>query len=545
MTPTEKKEHLNHRIRLGFELLATLYFLFITVIYPLYLPGATFHDLFLNRVSLLMGVTSVFAVVMGVGYFLFAGAFEVDGKRGAQQRLRGHDYALLVFALFLFLSAQFSPYVSIVWQPSSSQISFLDTFSVQFSYVLAFWIVSKFFVFRQWVLVVFAVASMALTAMPLLQFLRVDVLGMVSRYGLEAFNPRFLVPIGNINIGSSYGGLFAALFMGLYMATVGKLSLVYLVAAASGFLMLLLANSQGGWLGLGGALFLALPYVLSKREYVAKLLIALSAFVGVALWRSVYVSGVAQAVQAGLLEVQSSDAWWLRNFSPLPVGLTLVAGVVLLALGCGLLFWQVKWPAKLLIKLGVIALPVSVVAGVVGLLIIGPMFEDRGPRAIWEGYRILTGNAEYAFGHYRMLFWIAGLQNVPNNPWLGTGPSTYFTAISEAHAAYLMANANKDADLAHSRLIQIVVTLGVPALLSYVSFMALSYLRVAKRAFADPVVFALGLGTLSYFVSSMVTVESPIVTPLFWVLLGAVVARVMRSESPTQPNACASDRAVV
>lgn len=537
MTTLERQQRLQGRAMTVFGLLVTGYVLTMIVMFPLYMPGLNFHMLMFNRANLLVSVTGFFGTIFLILLFLFSDLFIQDKKWLPAYRFRVYDWAVLVFAIFLFSSTLLSPYQGSVWHPATGyRLDQVDTFWVQFSYVLAFFMVSRLFVYQSWLMVVWAVTGIGALVLALLQHLHVDVLGLVHWYGLDALFPLFTVPFGNRTIASSYGGFITALFLGLFLTAGHKLAWLYLMAATGGVLLLWMAASDGGWLGLFGMLFLAIPYVVSRRVYTGRLLVALSAFLGVTLWHNHYLYTQQQLLHSGELStLTGSDQTFLNGFTPLPTTPLVVGAIGLGIAGVLLLFLLKRWPESLFKKLGIIALPTLVVIGVVGILIIGPQFEGRAPGIVYEVYQLVTFDFAPHLGSYRMTYWRAGLASAMKEPWFGLGPGLFWQNLPQ-HYVDFMYERGEGMVVAHNRPIQIAATLGFPAAIAYVVFLISTHVAMAKKAFTDPVVMALGMGTVAYTISSLVTVESPTVTPLFWILIGAVVAQLTRPVTPSTPT---------
>lgn len=134
----------------------------------------------------------------------------------------------------------------------------------------------------------------------------------------------------------------------------------------------------------------------------------------------------------------------------------------------------------------------------------------------------------------RLAYWTAGIDMAKKHPWLGIGydafPHHYHYYYKESTSGYLAGR--KEA--AHNTLVQVVSTLGFPALFLYLffHFAVLKKLRVKKKAidseFEEERVFltrlklALNVGAITYFIGAFFM--SVAFYPYIYFLLGLTIA---------------------
>ena len=75
-----------------------------------------------------------------------------------------------------------------------------------------------------------------------------------------------------------------------------------------------------------------------------------------------------------------------------------------------------------------------------------------------------------------------------------------------------------------------LITVGIAGVLSYMGFIVGALKRGIRLHINDPYVMAVIFGIVCYSVQAFVNLNLPIVTPVFWVLLAIVSAKVINKE---------------
>lgn len=75
-------------------------------------------------------------------------------------------------------------------------------------------------------------------------------------------------------------------------------------------------------------------------------------------------------------------------------------------------------------------------------------------------------------------------------------------------------------DKAHNEYLQIAATIGIPAMIVYLLFLAMILLDKAKHIFSDKVYFVIIVTILSYLAQAFFNISTIGVSPLFWMILG-------------------------
>ena len=181
--------------------------------------------------------------------------------------------------------------------------------------------------------------------------------------------------------------------------------------------------------------------------------------------------------------------------------------------------WK-KW-ATLLVMLSLLVVMINIAEK--GSLYdrIGTLFSDS--------YKIVTDKSTGAEGSHRLFIWKKSLPLVPEYFWVGSGPDTFdyvFPNDQEKKNVF----GDMIVDKAHNEYLQMAITLGVPALLTYL-YLLLVILRNAFKAVKKVQVdkekvslYGLISTIFAYLVQAFFNISTVPVAPLFWSILGITMA---------------------
>ncbi|MCL2077788.1 MAG: O-antigen ligase family protein [Oscillospiraceae bacterium] len=541
---------------------SVVFFVGITALYPLYMPLGRYWTMTENKKDLFVKFTIITAlVILATLFYLLKQKKRFYVKNyfitdEPVRRLSVAEWAIAGFILWAFISALLSPY-SDVWGGFRH-----EGFFPLLCYVLTFFIIARFYMPKELHFVIFAGSAIILALIGILQFFGHDFLNLFpytasvfttaggsAVYGpvtagypvVEVFtdygplSEYFRTTLGNLNIVAAYCSFTTVLFTALFMITKSNRKFVYpvyLAASMTSFMLILIAGdgADGGRLAIMVAMLLLIPYWVSDRHRFGRICITLSGWCLMYLWYNSYLSSMRNKIDTSP-NLAANDRIFLENFTPRSSALFGIVGVtalVLLVLGLGVIFLLKKWAEKPMKIVGISLLVFIFAGGLLFVEIAGRHFSEQPDNLIWQAREVMHGNLDDDFGSSRGFVWKRGLSVIPENPVFGTGPDTFYYALSpetqeEAKAAY-----GVSFDKAHNTFLQIAVCLGIPALLAYLVFLGGLFIPAIKRAFNRPILLAFGAGALSYIIQSFFCVEVPIVSPLFWVALGVMAGEIWR-----------------
>lgn len=430
------------------------------------------------------------------------------------------DWAVIGFAIVTLLSAVFSPFkdAANVWVGIPEPGGRYDGAITQLLYVAAFLIVSRWYRPRSSDFVVFGISAALVGLIGILQFYGMDFLKLWPNHLDEFKVPNFYIiwfrsTLGNVDIVSTYVCVAILLCGFLFIRMKSKWRPLWLAASALNFWLMDLAGADSGRVGVLAAVVLVIPFIVEGRKMLGRTLLLGSSWLIVYTLQNLF-------YDANILGVRTAG-------SLLPYA---VAAIALLAVGIALVLSgkepapdrPVKW------LVGVILLAACIVVGVIGIEVIGKRTaESENPSGIiYEVREIMHGNVQDSFGNYRLHIWKNALKAYPEHPLIGSGPDTFYFALSEeAHINGV------SFDKAHSEYIQILVCQGILGLLCYLIFLVSASLKAVPRAFRNPLLMAVLAAFVGYYAQAVFNISLPIVTPMLWVFAGMLANRRFREAS--------------
>ena len=148
-----------------------------------------------------------------------------------------------------------------------------------------------------------------------------------------------------------------------------------------------------------------------------------------------------------------------------------------------------------------------------------------------EAIEILKGNVDSSYGTSRIYIWQNAIKVVPKFLLHGAGIDCFPKAF-DGHAltAGLLGNGLVMYDKAHNEYLQILVTQGIFALISYLLLYGYSVYRGLKRSFKYKEVYLL-LPIIGYLVQAFFNISVIEVAPIFFMALGLCCGRIDVEES--------------
>ena len=127
-------------------------------------------------------------------------------------------------------------------------------------------------------------------------------------------------------------------------------------------------------------------------------------------------------------------------------------------------------------------------------------------------------------GSGRIHIWKLTLKGIAAQPLIGPGPDNLVDGLSHNlpyECLEYVDKYNAFFDKAHNEYLQIAATIGIPALIVYLAFVA-QILEKQKNLFKDNASFIFTISIISYFVQAFLNISTIGVAPIFWCLLGLV-----------------------
>ncbi len=266
------------------HILAAAFFIVMMALYPLYLQDK--YILLIRYKTNVYYVITVIAAALVIP-FLAYNKFHIKDyfvKNEPKRPLAVHEWALLAFVLFTFISTAASKYGDVVWFGAPGRYEGFWTF---LCYSASFFFVARFYRPRRKHLLIVAVGVIFVALYAALQFVGLDFLNLYPftrtdepymSNGIQMFGPlsaHFRTTLGNTNVVSAYCSLSVVLVTVLYAGEKSRWRFLYLAASVLSFLMLMISNSEGGKVGILVGMALLIPYWVSGRVRLGRILTAL------------------------------------------------------------------------------------------------------------------------------------------------------------------------------------------------------------------------------------------------------------------------------
>ena len=134
-----------------------------------------------------------------------------------------------------------------------------------------------------------------------------------------------------------------------------------------------------------------------------------------------------------------------------------------------------------------------------------------------------TNGISKKLGTNRIIIWTMTLELIAKQPLVGCGPDNLKDGLIRNSTGTLLEyvkRVKKFPDKAHNEYLHIAATIGIPALIIYLGFLALIILPKMKIMFKDKISFIIFLIILSYLAQAFFNISTIGVAPLFWMILG-------------------------
>ena len=529
-------------------IISTAFFITITTIFPLYITRTHYHHITGEKANFFLVTTILASLAVLLVLFLTTQRFQVKDyftSNEPKRPLSIAEWAAVAFALLALLSSIFSPHGRIVWMGSPT-IGRHEGFWVLLCYILAFFIISRFYKPQRWHLLIFAAGSTLLSLYGILQFLDHDILvssgffPVVPELGTHEANQMlapltriFRTTLGNINIVSAYATFASVLFAWLFAGEKSPWGIIYIIPSTLAMVMLFITRGDAGWVGVLVAMVLTIPYWLTERHRLGKILIVLASWSAAFAIHNNYLTQLQTQLDPENVTFWG-DFWFLSNFTPRNTQFFLTAAASLAALGLILIFIPLKkWPTKIMKIAGIALLVTTIAGGIAFIEIEGARRYDRPQDVIWQARELFHGRAEDFFGSNRIFVWNEAINTLTDRPILGSGPATFRLALSEEFQQLSYELYHVHFDTAHNIYLNTAITLGIPALLALLALIGSLFWLTLKRAFDRPLLLAFGAAALAYLAQGFFQVDTPIDRPLLWIALGVMANELWQSKIET------------
>lgn len=448
------------------------------------------------------------------------------------------DAAVLVFWLVSLISTLQSEYLYEAFWGNEGRYSGLFLITL---YVIFYFIVSRFWTFKGWILEAFLISGMVMCYIGITDYFQMDILEFRRRISPEQ-STIFTSTVGNINTYTAY----VALLMGLAAAmfTTAKTfikSIWYYACLIVTFFAIIMGCSDNAYLAIG-AMFAFLPFVLFKsRRGICRYLVVLASFFTVIQC----IDYINQAFAEIVIGLDSLFQVMVNFGGLLPVVAVLWAAAAALWI---FWYWYPKHAAKDNVNMGVNRNNGSLgkVAGsdeigkgliyawliivIAGALAVCFALFDANVLGNGERYGSLGNYLVFndSWGTNRGYIWRKSMEIYQEFPVLhkifGYGPDTFGILTTENFRGEMVDATGQIFDSAHNEYLQFLVTVGPIGLAGYLVFLAGGAWRLLKNRQRNPYIVGCLFAVICYVFQALVNLNLPIATPMMWLLMSTGTA---------------------
>ena len=392
-----------------------------------------------------------------------------------------------------------------------------DGLLTQIAYVSVYFIISRLYASNRGGPIILAVSAGLVSIYAILQFFGVDPLRLFQYEAYPAITGymynRFTIPyrstIGNINILSTFACVMAVFFgINFIISANDRKRWVWFGAGTISVYTLFIASSDSGIVGLFGAFFLLIPWLIDSPEKLRRLFIIGFVYSACILafqyYKSVY--GL-RLITIG----QWAGSLWMVAFI---VCVLLYAIVVIIEKTAA---FSMPSPEKMR-KIGCFLLITLALLGLAAVELLG---ARQSSGTIYEIRQVLHGNLSDRFGSSRMFIWKRAVNVAMAHPVLGTGPDSFFQAFAP-YQQEALAVTDVYFDKAHNEYLQILVCTGFAGLISYLLLLIGALKRGFARLKKDRSVQPYLATVIAYLIQAFFNISVPITAPLLWVFFGVL-----------------------
>jgi O-antigen ligase len=282
--------------------------------------------------------------------------------------------------------------------------------------------------------------------------------------------------------------------------------LAYLPIAWVIFYAWILADSESGYVGVGVALLLLVPWLASTAKQAAKMLTLFTGCAFILWW----------------IGRTFNSLGWDYFFSGFSV-LFIPAVVVMLAIAAMLWFLKLPKIPSRLYRVGWYALLIASIAAFV--IALPRLAASTGNSTLGQLSQILKGNISDSFGSNRVYVWRKSLPMAMEHPIFGVGPDCFEWQFNSQFYEESFAINGYGFEEPHNEYIQFLVDTGVLGLAAMLAFFAL-ILWAARRKLDKPIAIAVFFAMIGFLVQAFFNFATPLAHPIVWAMWGVLGAEV-------------------
>lgn len=465
---------------------------------------------------------TILMLILTAAYFIIKGKGNSNSYKSVSikhfmKKMTPIDYSVIAFILVAIISTFSSDYLYESFWGNEGRLTglFLTTW-----YVASYFCVSRFWNYNKRYIDLILGAGIFVCLFGITDYFKMDIFHF-KVYMLEGQRPSFTSTLGNINTYTAYVGMIVAIAVVFFIISKQiRQTIWYYLCVIISIFAIIVGVSDNAYLSLA-ALFVFLPLGVFKiKNGIFRYFIVLTTFFSI---------------------IQCVD-WINYYFKENVLGIDSAFNIIIkfeylhyLVFG----LWSVVVAWYFINRSGILNAKdfrnifKRVWLGSIVLLFLSILYilYDCNVLNNSERYR---GLSSYLFfnddwGSHRGYIWRNAMECFIELPlWkkiVGYGPETFGILIMNK----VVNNSYKEVfDSAHNEYLHILITVGIAGLVAYLSFIFSYIKRCISHKNKDPYIIAVLFAVICYSTQAFVNLNLPIVTPIFWLLLG--IGAAMTSE---------------
>lgn len=368
-----------------------------------------------------------------------------------------------------------------------------------------------------------------LSFLAIVNYYYMDPLGLFKAYeGSKNYDTvinDFTSTIGNKNYLSAIICVSLPFSFGMFIATEDKIMrIVSLVSTGLQFMGLIVATSDGGFLGCFAAFAVMAVVVSRSRKYLFRYCTGFAV-----MMLSAKVLWLFDLIMKGNSKGYSSFSKFFISSNLVYVILALFALIALALYFTGKNKESDELPKVIFIAL--LSLVCLAVLGFAGLIIYYTFIDTE--TALTGTMRFFRFNLYW--GTHRGYFWIRSLEAYKEmNLWqklFGAGPETFYYIFQPYFSEMTKLFNEGSCNAAHNVYINYLVTHGALGLASYLVFIGSAIARSIRRANHNPLCLVCAFVIVAYAVQDIVNIANPVNVPWFIIFIALSESTLLRANS--------------
>lgn len=383
-----------------------------------------------------------------------------------------------------------------------------------FLYTAMYFIVSRFYYFKNYVLVAFLVFGCIVSGLAILHFFYIDPLGIMTGYSKEVVDD-FGTTIGNKNTIASYMCIF--LPFTIMMFTVQKNKIVRIISAVAivfAYCGLLVAGSNSGYLGFFAMLFFMVLVCIRKPLLFRNFMLSMCIMFSSGLLLRIF-SFIVANKSKGFEKIGETLVYSKVLFMIIAVCVIITA---ILYLTKDSDFVTNHWPKN---TLSVIVILIGVAAVVVFAYYFYYYTVVDTKTNIGSLSTILRFDDRW--GTHRGFMWINGVKDYLEFDFMhilfGSGCDTFYHVFEPHFEELSQRFHNSSTNCIHSEYLNYLITQGALGLLSYLAIIITAVYRALKTSRDNALSLVFLFPIISYCAQAMVNIYQPITTPFLIIFI--------------------------